>query len=496
MARCQLEVRWSSLRQLLFLLLLLPAAAAHSQALLAPGDIRMRSDLEFLADERVIELPLTTWPIPLDMLVDALNDLPDTPPSDPALAAALDRVQQLVHERRIERSLTANAALSDHPTRLRTFEDTPRTGSEAGIAAARVEEHWDGTLQVALAGAPQDGQELRFDGSFLQAVLGNWLLGAYAVDRWWGPGWDGSLVLSNAARPIPGLALSRRTAEKPTSWWLRPLGRWTATLFVGKLEGGRPDYSSPEFIGIRITAKPTSWFELAASRSVILCGSGSGCTLQTWLDKLDGQHVPTSSAANPSVQLAGFDARLSSPWRAVPLALYGQLMGRDEIGGFPDQYLGLFGAEGWLGLGNGAVLRAHLEWADTSCRFYQNPPLWNCGIATTNFFEGDRYRGFPIGDSLDQDAEVTSARADLVLADGQDWSIQGRAGALDRAPGGDFRDTLSPMREQIQELVVGWRKDLDGHEISLSVGELHTNQPTLGVSGNSLEAYINWTHRL
>ena len=25
------------------------------------------------------------------------------------------------------------------------------------------------------------------------------------TDRWWGPGWDGSLILSNNARPIPAI---------------------------------------------------------------------------------------------------------------------------------------------------------------------------------------------------------------------------------------------------------------------------------------------------
>jgi len=43
---------------------------------------------------------------------------------------------------------------------------------------------------------------------------------------------------------------------------------------------------------------------------------------------------------------------------------------------------------------------------------------------------------------------------------------------------------------------VGWRCDFSGHDFSVGLGELHTNQPTLGVSGNSLEAYVNWSHRL
>ena len=40
-------------------------------------------------------------------------------------------------------------------------------------------------------------------------VAGNWSIAASTQDRWWGPGWDGSIILSNNARPIPSLTLDR-----------------------------------------------------------------------------------------------------------------------------------------------------------------------------------------------------------------------------------------------------------------------------------------------
>lgn len=469
--------------------------ALHAQTLLAPGDDRLRSDLELLADNRVIDLPLSTWPIPLDMLTDALASAREPAAEDLALQAALIRIQNLVQERETERSLRAGASLSDHPTRLRTFDDTPRTGSGASIAATQVEEHWDGTLQVTLAGAPQDGQVLRFDGSYLQAPVGNWLVGAYAVDRWWGPGWDGSLILSNAGRPIPGLGISRRTAAKPATRWLRWLGNWNATMNVGKLDD-RTDIASPEFFGMRATIKPTPWLEMGASRTLILCGAGVHCTWKEWLNKIDEQQDRTSSAAYPSKQLAGWDARLNSPWRAVPAALYAQLIGADAVGGFPDDYFALYGAEVWHALPAGALLRAHLEWANTTCRYYQDYPRYYCAYADNQYFQGYRYRGFPIGDSLDEDAEVVSARAEVTLADGQSWTLMGREGALNRNPFGDPENSLTPVREQIKELVVGWRKLFGDHDISFGIGALHANQPTLDVTSNSLEAYVTWSRRL
>jgi hypothetical protein len=468
---------------------------AWAQAILAPGDVRLRSDLELLADSGVIELPLTTWPIPLDMLTAALDGVPEPSGESAAALAAFYRVQKIVDTHKVERSLIADASVSDNPTRLRTFEDTPRTASGAGIAAARVTDDWDGTLAVGVAGAPQDGQVLRFDGSYIQGVLGNWLVGAYAVDRWWGPGWDGSLILSNAARPIPALALSRRTAEKPGWRWLRPLGNWDATFLVGKL-GDRTDIASPEFAGMRLTIKPASWFELGISRTVILCGAGVHCTFSEWINKLDEQHNRTSSTAYPSKQLAGWDLRSASPWRAVPVAIYGQLIGADAVGGFPDDYFALFGAEAWHSVGDGAVLRAHLEWANTACRFYNTDPHWYCAYADNQYFQGDRYRGFPIGDSLDQDAEALSARAEVTLLDGQSWSLMAREGVLDRTPGGDPENSLTPVSEQFKEIVAGWHRSFDGHDVSVGLGTRRSSWPTLGQSKDTLEAYIGWSHGL
>ena len=482
-------------RVALVLFAVLGASGTCAQALLEPGDSRLRSDIELLADERVIDLPLMTWPIPVDMLSAAMDGVAAPNADARTLLAAFYRVQRVLEEREAERTLVAEASLSDHPERLRTFEDTPRTAEGASLAASRVAEHWDGTLKVGFAGAPQDGEPLRFDGSYLQGVLGNWLVGAYAVDRWWGPGWDGSLVLGNAARPIPGLALSRRTAPRPTSLWFRWLGAWNATMIVGKLSG-RTDIASPEFIGLRATAKPTAWLELAASRTIILCGSGAHCSASTWLNKIDGQHFYGSAVANPSVQVAGFDARINSPWRKLPVAAYAQLIGADAVGGFPQDYFALYGAEAWHEIFRDALIRAHVEWADTSCRYYDSPPKWNCAYADAKFTQGDTYRGFSTADSLYQDAEVLSAGIDVTQANGQYWGVNARAGALDRTPGGDPNNPVSATRQQIRELVGSWRRTIGDHSFSLSLGALHSVDPYQATSKNPLEAYASWSHRL
>ena len=48
------------------------------------------------------------------------------------------------------------------------------------------------------------------DGSYIAARLGNWSASFGQFERWWGPGWDSSLILSTNARPIPALSFDRR----------------------------------------------------------------------------------------------------------------------------------------------------------------------------------------------------------------------------------------------------------------------------------------------
>ena len=54
----------------------------------------------------------------------------------------------------------------------------------------------------------------------MAARLGNWSASLGQVERWWGPGWDGSLVLSTNARPIPAIAVDRRIPEPFNTKWV------------------------------------------------------------------------------------------------------------------------------------------------------------------------------------------------------------------------------------------------------------------------------------
>ena len=59
----------------------------------------------------------------------------------------------------------------------------------------------------------RNDEGVALDGSYIAARLGNWSASLGQQERWWGPGWDGSLILSTNARPIPAVSFDRRVPE-------------------------------------------------------------------------------------------------------------------------------------------------------------------------------------------------------------------------------------------------------------------------------------------
>ena len=65
------------------------------------------------------------------------------------------------------------------------------------------------------------------------------MLSAGYMERWWGPGWDGSLILSTNARPIPSVTLERNYTDPFKTKWLSWIGPWRASIAMGEAEVAR-----------------------------------------------------------------------------------------------------------------------------------------------------------------------------------------------------------------------------------------------------------------
>jgi hypothetical protein len=262
---------------------------------------------------------------------------------------------------------------------------------------------------------------------------------------------------------------------------------------MGQLEGDR-DYSNALLWGFRMEFRPHPSLQIAASRAAQWCGEERPCGLDTFWDMLVGNDNDQDLAEQPGNQLGGFDVRWAWPGARVPLALYAQGIGEDEAGFLPSKYLGLFGAEVWGDLGGGSW-RAHVEYADTACDFPASPPEFGCAYTNSIYTSGYRYRGRPLGHSMDGDGESLGLGLLFVDARGHRWEVLGRNVDLNRS-GATSGHSITPVPMELLDFSLTHERAYRWGNITVSLG--YTDADTGG--GTALEdgmrGFVTWRHGL
>ncbi len=469
------------------------ARFANAEPWLPAGDLALRSDIQILADAGIIKAPVMAWPLRWpDIARDVLADT-DSEGYDSWVRSALNRVKRRAQtEMRSGRVTThVRAAAAENPRLLRTFEDTPRESGELEVGARWLGDTFAYRLQVTGALDPEDDKEIRLDGSYLGAVWGNTLFSVGYLDRWWGPGWDGSLILSNNPRPIPMLAIERNYSDPFETKWLKWLGPWTGQVFFGLLESNRavPD---AQIFGLRLDFRPTPNLQVALSRTALWCGEGRPCDLEAFWDLFTGND--NEGPDTPGDQLAGLDLRWASPNTGIPFAFYTQLIGEDEAGGFPSKYIGLFGLESWGAWGSDArSYNLHVEYSDTACAFNDSIPQFNCAYNHHIYQSGYRYRRRSIGHSADNDARVLSFGGVIVKEDGSSWSGLIRWANLNRGGPPDPRNSVAMTEQTLYNFELSHRRELKWGSISAGIGFDHLEIEITGESSDDPRAFVQWT---
>jgi hypothetical protein len=483
---------------------LLPAAAAAGPWL-APGDSALRHDVQLLADAGLIRAPISTWPLSwgdIAVRLDANSDLA------PEVAAALARLQRRLREAAVtgELQLTGAASLAGNARRIRTFEDGPREDAEVEAGLSYTGNWFAVQLQGQYVDDPSDGKNWRGDGSYLGLALGNWMFAGAITDRWWGPGWQGSLILGSNARPIPAFTIERNHTDAFETKWLSWIGPWDFAVIFGFLEDAQEPPNS-RFFGMRFALRPLQSLEIGLSRSAQWCGNGRPCDFDTFGDLLlgkDNRGENVSRKDEPGNQLAGFDLRWSGRLFDRPLALYGQFIGEDENTYWPTQWLGQFGAETtghWEGIGG---WRVFLEWADTECDFHlyrsvrnddkpsdHNP---NCAYNHPLYENGYRYRGASIGHSFDNDASVFTLGG--MLADQRDhsWLATLAWGNLNRHGAPDLRNTVAVEKTRYREVEFSHRREFLLGELNVGVGYESREDTITDESEDDVRGFVEWRY--
>ena len=411
------------MRKLAVLLVFCIVYAGHvlAEPWAAPGDVRLRHDLQLLSDSGLLNIPLTTWPISWGDVSHAL----DTPSSDldASVMAAYRRVEdrlQAENEHRIK--LKARLSAAGTPIRFRSFADTSREKAEAELGI----EWMNDTLAVKLQGEvvrdPRDGRRYRPDGSYAGLSLGNWMLSAGWMDRWWGPGWEGSLIMSNNARPIPAVGIQRNFSDPfdfPVLSWLGP---WNFRFFTGQLEGDRV-IPHASLSGMRLSFKPIPSMEIGLSRTAIWGGDGQPKDMNTLVKVLFGIGI-NNGPSPPGDSLGGYDLRWVSPLFDLPYAIYTQWIGEDVKGYTPKRFLQQAGVETWGALGDSGIsYRLRMEYSNTTVNFWRNHPKYNIAYVHGTYRSGYRYNSESLGHAVDGDGQMLSLGGVLVEPEGRTWEL-------------------------------------------------------------------------
>ncbi len=160
------------------------------------------------------------------------------------------------------------------------------------------------------------------------------------MKRWWGPGRNGSLLLSDNPEALSSFGLSN-PIPAILPGFLKYLGLFKATFFAGKLDSNRV-VSKPYLWGLRLDFKPAPFLEIGIERTALLGGKGRSSNLKTWLKSFTGKGENVSGV-EAGDQRAGGDIKITLPFKFQPVQLYLEADGEDQAGILPSHWAFLSG---------------------------------------------------------------------------------------------------------------------------------------------------------
>lgn len=389
-------------------LIVLPFLAALSFAgkpWVETDDAWLRHDIQVLADHSIIKGPTSTWPnmwsgIARDIQSVRRSDVPD------------NLINTFLRVRRAYKAKTRNSHLlkfsvgaSSTTPAFYHFGDKVREKGHITLSNEWLGRQFAYNLQASYSLDPQDSNAIRFDGSYVAAVFYNWILSVGFIDRWWGPGWESSLIMSNNARPMPAIALSRNDYQPFESKWLSWIGPWRFTTFLARMEENR-HIAHPLVWGARLSFKPFQSLEIGLSRTAQIAGDGRPKGLDTFWKAIIGEdNDGRDDNSEPGNQLAGYDARWHYNFGRNTLALYAQMIGEDEAGKMPFKWLTQAGIS-WSGLLLGQSYRLYFEHDNTIIDDLFGDATFNTAYEHGVYRTGYRYRSRSIGSPFESDARA------------------------------------------------------------------------------------------
>ncbi|WP_394242551.1 capsule assembly Wzi family protein [Vibrio astriarenae] len=388
---------------------LLFASVSHAKPWIEPNDLHLRADLQLLANAGIITVPITTYPLMWDGVINDVRNNGYLAKS----GMTVDAVRRVTRafQASQQTNVKLEAGVASEASRFQHFGTPMREKAEVTAGYNAQGNWWAYNVEATYAYDAQDDEDMRLDGSYIAAIMGNWVVSAGYQQQWYGPGWDTALTMSTNARPLPSVNVTRHNPEAfdvPVLEWLGP---WTMTTGVGWMNDERfmEDTLLWTFRG---TIKPHPNFEFGVSRVAQICGSNpnvdNDCDANTWWNMLIGNsNQREGNDAVTTNQLASVDARWGSVYRGLPYSLYWESMGEDAVtlSRFPPfqakSYL--YGADISFDFARQSIT-AFFEYSETmpNCLGVKG----NCAYEHNTYRSGYRYYNRVLGSTYDNDANT------------------------------------------------------------------------------------------
>ena len=438
----------------------------------------LRTDLNWLNQQGVIQISTSTWPLSGDEIQRALSNANVTTTTQQKVIQAVRQSLDAENE-----FLKVEAfAETDPKTIPQAFGDDQK--SQYAIAAEfnAGGQNWDARLKVKGEKDPQidTDQDVNVEGSYLAGKLWNQWIIAGQIPTYWGPSHDGSLIRGDASRPVYGVTVQRAEQKAFESKWLSWIGPWQYQAFSGQLD----DYQAipdTKLLGLRLTAQPLPYLELGASRVLQWGGEGRSENWDTLLNAIKGNDNFEDGDLDKSNQIAGLDARLNlQQLLNVPVSLYGQFVGEDEAGLLPAKKMYLAGVD-YSSAYKNIPYQFYAEWADTTTNGNVDGISYNHYIYTDGYYQ----HGYPLAHAMGGDGEMVSVGGDIRFDPMN--RLSGRALYAKVNQSGRLTNFAFPENDKIKALDLTWThyikpsiplkingwvadSDLNGNDAGLSLG--------------------------
>lgn len=254
----------------------------------------------------------------------------------------------------------------------------------------------------------KDDSVINLDESYINYIYKNHVIGLGKISRWWSSSPNTSLILSNSARPTPGITLSNYQPIIFENRFLKFMGPVSYEIFLNRLEKDRT-IKNALFFGNRVTFRPTNDLNISLFRTAQFGGEERNQDIKTFLNMLIGRdnfrNNDPDKKNEPGNQLAGVD--INKFFKKSNILLYGQLVGEDEAGYLPSRTFYQIGSS--IYFNKTKAQKLNIEYADTGSR------IENYVYEHNIYKSGYKYKNFPIGSIYGADSKTFSISYDTVF---------------------------------------------------------------------------------